>query len=213
MPTPTWDGLPEDKRDRILGAAKAEFGRHGFSAGSLNVIAREADIAKGSLFVYFEDKLELFSYVCNQVAQDIRATMVERMVELGLDQPLFDLLRELAVSWVEFFRAHPIERGVTLATNFEMDPAVRAAVRGVVNRHYLEVLEPLVDAAEADGQLSGPRDRLLASLLLLLPHLAVAPFQPEVDPVLRLDQRSDAEVAEAVRGHIEDLERAFGRRA
>ena len=41
-----------------------EFGTRGFSAGSLNVIASQAGIAKGSLFQYFEDKLDFFVTIC-----------------------------------------------------------------------------------------------------------------------------------------------------
>lgn len=210
MPTPTWDGLDPAKRERILDAAAREFGARGFSSGSLNVIARAAGIAKGSLFVYFSDKFELFGYVCDRTSQRVREHMLARMVAAGLEQDLFDLLRITVVDWVDYFRDHPVERGVTLATNFEMDPDVRREVRGVVNRHYLEVLRPLVAAAAARGEVVGSTERLLASLLLLLPHLAVAPFQPEVDPVLRMDQLDRAGVAALARGLIDDLERAYG---
>ena len=57
-----------------------------FSSGSLNVIAREAGIAKGSLFVYFADKLELFGYVCETTSEAVRAHMVDRMVAVGVDR-------------------------------------------------------------------------------------------------------------------------------
>ena len=53
MPRPTWFNLDEGRRERVLRAAMAEFGSRGYSAGSLNVIAREAGVAKGSLFQYF----------------------------------------------------------------------------------------------------------------------------------------------------------------
>ena len=63
MPTPTWNRLPAARRDAIVAAAEAEFAENGFSRGSLNVIAREAGVAKGSLFQYFTDKLDLFAYL------------------------------------------------------------------------------------------------------------------------------------------------------
>lgn len=141
----------------------------------------------------------------------VREHMVARMLVVGVDRPLSDLLRTLVVDWVDFFRDHPLERGVTLATNFEMDPRVRAEVRGVVNRHYLEVLSPLVTPAAERGEVTTSPDRLLAALLLLLPHLAVAPFQAEVDPVLRLDQRDRDDVVAEIERMVDDLERAHGR--
>src|SRR5690349_5607311 len=49
MPTETWMRLPDARRATVLDAAEAEFARNGYSRGSLNVIAREAGVAKGSL--------------------------------------------------------------------------------------------------------------------------------------------------------------------
>ncbi|MDT4921381.1 MAG: hypothetical protein QOI15_2283, partial [Pseudonocardiales bacterium] len=63
MPRPTWANLDADRRERVLHAAMAEFGRHGYSGGSLNVIARDAGVAKGSLFQYFDDKFDFFAHV------------------------------------------------------------------------------------------------------------------------------------------------------
>ncbi|MEP7180295.1 MAG: helix-turn-helix domain-containing protein, partial [Pseudonocardiales bacterium] len=66
MPRPTWDRLEQSRRDRVLRAAMVEFGRRGYSGASLNVIAREAGVAKGSLFQYFDDKFDFFAYVAEQ---------------------------------------------------------------------------------------------------------------------------------------------------
>ena len=59
MPTVTWARLDPTRRAAVIEAAEAEFGAHGFSRGSLNVIARRAGVAKGSLFQYFADKRDL----------------------------------------------------------------------------------------------------------------------------------------------------------
>lgn len=50
MPTVTWARVDPARRAAVVEAAEAEFGAHGFSRGSLNVIARRAGVAKGSLF-------------------------------------------------------------------------------------------------------------------------------------------------------------------
>ena len=59
MPTVTWARLDRTRRAAVIEAAEAEFGAHGFSRGSLNVIAGRAGVAKGSLFQYFADKRDL----------------------------------------------------------------------------------------------------------------------------------------------------------
>lgn len=60
MPTVTWARVDPARRAAVVEAAEAEFGAHGFSRGSLNVIARRAGVAKGSLFQYFADKRDLY---------------------------------------------------------------------------------------------------------------------------------------------------------
>jgi len=84
--------------------------------------------------------------------------------------------------------AHPLERGVTAATTMELDPQVRQAVREPVHRLYAHGLRPLLDRAIAAGELDEDTDvdALLSLLVLLLPHLALAPFEPGLDSALRL---------------------------
>lgn len=63
MPTKRFENLDQDRKSAILSAARAEFAASGFQRASLNTIAREADISKGSLYYYFEDKLDLYMTV------------------------------------------------------------------------------------------------------------------------------------------------------
>lgn len=216
MPTPTWDNLDAPKRERILDAAMEEFGRRGFSAGSLNVVAREAGIAKGSLFQYFEDKRELFAHVCDVCSQRIRDDFLVTLSRHATEQDdLFDFVRAVLMDWVRYFREHPRERAITFAISFEIDPQARRAVRAVTNRHYLEVLESLVDEAADRGDLRTrtSREHLLAYLLLLLPHLATAPSSPELDPVLGLADLEGDALTQAVHGFVDVLAAAFSSRA
>jgi AcrR family transcriptional regulator len=195
-----------------MDAALAEFGAHGFSSGSLNVVAREARIAKGSLFQYFEDKLDVFAYTCDWCSQRIRDHMAATLAEQPSSVPFFDLLRAVMADWLRYFQAHPLDRAVTFAANFEIDEQARAAVREVAHRHYLDVLRPLVVRAASRGELrdEADGDRLLAMLILLLPHLALAPYARGLDPVLGLYGQTPDELAEPVGELIDALQRAFG---
>jgi AcrR family transcriptional regulator len=219
VPTATWDNLDSAKQRRVLDAAMREFGRHGFSAGSLNVVAREAGVAKGSLFQYFTDKLELFAFVCESVSRDVRDTFTGLMAgplrdQLGPDPEFFDLVTWLLRQWFRYFADHPVQRGVTAATTLEIDPDVRETVRRVANRHYREVLEPLLEHARSRGDLRRDADEaaLTTYLLLLFPHCALAPWVPALDPVLGLyDLDTDALLAQASR-LVEPLRLGFSAR-
>jgi AcrR family transcriptional regulator len=58
-----------NKRDAILAAALEEFASRGFEATRLDDVARRADVAKGTIYLYFRDKESLFQEL-------IRATLM-----------------------------------------------------------------------------------------------------------------------------------------
>lgn len=65
MPKDTFFKLPQEKQDRILDAALDEFIKYkdNYEKASVKRIAKEADIAIGSIYKYFEDKDDLFFYI------------------------------------------------------------------------------------------------------------------------------------------------------
>jgi AcrR family transcriptional regulator len=204
----TWWNLPETKRERVLQAAMEEFGQRGFSAGSLNVIARQADIAKGSLFQYFDDKLDLFMTTVEATADRIQHAVLDGLDTEG-DIGFFEILRAIIDRWLDYFRSHPVERAVGFAAANEIDPEARAALRTVTNTHYLEAFSPLLKRAVDRGEFFGDPEEFLAIVILLMRHLDSAPFIPYVDPVLGLYDRPPAEVREIAQRLVSALERAF----
>jgi AcrR family transcriptional regulator len=188
MPTSTWTRLSPVRRERVLVAAMDEFGTHGYSTGSLNVIAREAGVAKGSLFQYFEGKLDLFAYVAEQTSLRVYAAMRPWLDGYDGSTEFSRHLTDALEAWFDYFAGHPLERGVTAATNMELDPAVRNAVRAPVQDMYLAGLRPLVERAVETGDLrkGADVDALLSLLLVLLPHLALAAHTLGLEGPVRL---------------------------
>ncbi|WP_433334119.1 TetR/AcrR family transcriptional regulator [Spirillospora sp. CA-294931] len=201
MPTSTWFRLNVAKRERVLEVAMREFGEHGYSTGSLNTIAREAGIAKGSLFQYFSDKLEFFAYVCDESSRRIREEMERRIARLDFDQPFDGWLFDVLCEWSEFLADHPLERAVTAATNFELDNSVRSVVRDTSNQHYLQVIHPSLKLWQERGDIRQDADiQVLATLMLMtLPFLALAPYYDGLDPILDLRGRGPAEQRPIIR--------------
>lgn len=188
MPTPTWDRLPAARRDAVVAAAEAEFGQKGFSRGSLNVIAREAGVAKGSLFQYFDDKLDLFAHLSELASVRIGAAMAKYNAPLPWVDDYWGALGMSMQAWVAHFRDHPVDLALTAAVNLEPDTEARVAVRAAVNRYYLSGLHNLIDRGVSVGAVRRDADQeaFLALMLLVLPHLALAANTPGLDPVLGL---------------------------
>ncbi|WP_166907863.1 TetR/AcrR family transcriptional regulator [Mycobacterium sp. DL440] len=211
MPTVTWARLDPARRAAVVAAAEAEFGAHGYSRGSLNVIARRAGVAKGSLFQYFADKRDLYAFIADIGSQRVRAYMEDRIRTLDLDRPFFEFLTDLLDDWVAYFADHPQDRSLHAAASFEVDTEARVSVRTVIHRHYLEVLRPLVQDAQTRGDLRADADAgaLLSLLLMIFPHLALAPYVRGMDPILGLDEPSPEQPALAVRRLVGVLKAAF----
>ncbi len=54
------------KRRQIVEGARSIFLQHGFDAASMNDIARAAGVSKGTLYVYFENKEQLFEAIVHE---------------------------------------------------------------------------------------------------------------------------------------------------
>jgi AcrR family transcriptional regulator len=88
---PKWQRRAEDRPREICTAALEVFSEKGFAAAKLDEIARRAGVSKGTLYLYFKDKEDLFrAVVRDTVAPNI--DMVRAMVE-GSDLPFADIIR------------------------------------------------------------------------------------------------------------------------
>ncbi|MDP4181181.1 MAG: TetR/AcrR family transcriptional regulator, partial [Bacillota bacterium] len=62
MPKETFFNLDEEKQEKVMRAAINEFSAHGFEKANIGLIAKNAAVAKGSIYQYFENKKELFLF-------------------------------------------------------------------------------------------------------------------------------------------------------
>lgn len=106
------------KRGQIIDGAKRVFMSMGFDAASMNDITREAGVSKGTIYVYFENKEDLFAAMIererNRVVQTVKHALNDHE---AIDEALFDF-------------------GVTLTTHMTADATIRAMrmVVGVSDR-------------------------------------------------------------------------------
>ena len=75
MPTDTFMKLPQEKKDKIIVAAKKEFARAPIAEVSIKNIVNDAEIARGSFYQYFESKQDLLIYIIKHQASNIKEEM------------------------------------------------------------------------------------------------------------------------------------------
>lgn len=93
MPSNTFLNLPEDKQSRLMDAASREFSAKPFNEVSINKIIQEAEIPRGSFYMYFQDKEELFRYLVHGYVEQLLMVLEEALLRQGGD--VFAALRVL----------------------------------------------------------------------------------------------------------------------
>jgi AcrR family transcriptional regulator len=68
-----FENLDAEAQERIFAAAAAEFAERGYEAASINRILAAAEMSKGSLYYYFEDKADLFAAVVERATAGMLA--------------------------------------------------------------------------------------------------------------------------------------------
>lgn len=66
MPSNTFLRLPLEKQDKLLTIARYEFTNFPYASVSLNQIIKKAGISRGSFYMYFEGKEDLYFYLIDR---------------------------------------------------------------------------------------------------------------------------------------------------
>lgn len=85
MPSETFFRLPEDKKEKVLLAAKKEFSRVPLEKVSIKNIVEDAEIARGSFYQYFEDKEDLLGYILTSHFKEMNEKMEKQIEEVNGD--------------------------------------------------------------------------------------------------------------------------------
>lgn len=93
----------EEKREHILQAATEIFSQYGFHKATVEQIAEKAHIGKGTVYLYFSSKQELFRGV---VFEGFLKLFEEMDTRLSQKETLLDKLYEFVILQVAFFDNH-----------------------------------------------------------------------------------------------------------
>jgi AcrR family transcriptional regulator len=75
--------VADAKENRILDAAQALFLRYGVKRTAIAAAAREAGIAKGTVYLYYDSKESLFRALAARLANDARARIASALLGPG----------------------------------------------------------------------------------------------------------------------------------
>jgi len=106
MPNQTFFNLPNKKQQVITELAIAEFANNDYQNASITKIVKQAKIAKGSFYQYFEDKKELYLYLVDLANKEKLAFMQEAKAP-EFNMGFFPYLRWLFDVGTKFDLTHP----------------------------------------------------------------------------------------------------------
>lgn len=115
--------LEPEKRERIINAALEEFAQRGYKNASTNEIVKKANISKGLLFHYFDNKKRLFLFLFDY-ALDIFLNDFYR--KLNYDETdLIKRWRQIALLKIELIQQYPELYNFMLAAEVENDIEIK----------------------------------------------------------------------------------------
>jgi len=156
-----------DRRQQILDAALAEFSGSGFAACKLDDIAKRAGIAKGTIYLHFRDKDDLFEQLVRSAAQPV----LVKLADLAAvdDVSSADLIRRaLAV-----FRQEVIGTARGDILRLVLNEGVRFPE--IARFYHREVLGRGMEMVRAIVRRGIARGELLDEAYLRFPQLLIAP--------------------------------------
>jgi AcrR family transcriptional regulator len=108
MPKETFLNLPQEKKEKIFKEAIKEFGKEGYEKGNIGSIAKEAGIAKGSLYQYFQDKKGLYMYCVKEsysISMKYASSKIENLEEINIIDLFYDGFKD---TWIFLKEEHEV---------------------------------------------------------------------------------------------------------
>ena len=95
----------ENRRESILAAAESVMSTHGIHGLSIDLIANETQLAKGTIYLYFKSKEEILSFLSVK-ARKLLFREFQKITEKGLTP--IEQIKELVYANYSFYKKEPL---------------------------------------------------------------------------------------------------------
>ena len=141
MPLQTFRNLDKKRQKEIRQIAYKEFALNDYKNASVSNIVKKLGLAKGSFYRYFENKLDLYSYLLEH-ATLLRMTTIKELVE-NQKADFFSILIENFKNKIEFDLEHPLKSIFTYRVLLEThNPEIQHVIKNLKQSifKYVELL-------------------------------------------------------------------------
>lgn len=180
---------------RLIKAAAELFARQGYAKTSIQDVADEVGVLKGSLYYYIDTKEDLLFRILDDTRRET-IQIVEDISELTDLSPL-DRLRAYVKRHIEYNATHVTNITVYYHDFDSLSPELRKVV-GRQNKRYEEFVEGLLEEAKEAGEIDAGLDiRLLTKSIFATINYLYTWYRPRgrVKPVAVADQFAEFVIA------------------
>jgi AcrR family transcriptional regulator len=177
---PKFQRRAEDRPREICAAALAVFSEKGFAAAKLDEIAKRAGVSKGTLYLYFKDKEELFRAVVRDTVSpnidQVRAALMASDLPFAQVVPMF--LAKLASVAATMPLGSVVKMVIGESGNF---PELARDWQEQVVSKALGVMVGLIEKAQQKGEVR-PGDPRLHAFTIMGPMLMGLMYREVLQP-------------------------------
>jgi AcrR family transcriptional regulator len=154
----------EATRRHILRVAAGEFARLGFDQANINIIAELSGMGKGTIYLYFENKRELFLSMLRSIAQTQLAAI---RVALAADGTLQQRLERLFLAFVDLASAYDDSFNVSMSALYGVNRVFQDEATKLL-RNYIAVIALMLEESQARGEICCPNIEASALMVISL---------------------------------------------
>lgn len=150
-PEPKWRRRKEERPGDIVAAALAVFTERGFAGARIEEIAKRAGVSKGTLYLYFETKEEMFRAVVREVVAPNVETV--RAAFEAADMPFGELLRLFLARFAGIVTTVPVGAVAKMVVGESRNfPEIAKVWHDDVILKAVGLLAGLIERAQAKGE-------------------------------------------------------------
>jgi AcrR family transcriptional regulator len=166
----------EDKskrRGEIMAAAKKVFACNGFHATTIAYIAKEAGLAYGSVYWYFDSKDELFHALMSAEGDALRAHIAAALAASGQrPDKNWEPFRVTVQAVLEFFEADKAVTKLLLRDAYALGDQFEKHLGSIYERFIDDIEKHMIVAQQRGAVINAPPRMLAFSLAALIGQLA-----------------------------------------
>ena len=132
---------PDTRRQQLLTAATAVFARRGYRAAGISDIVATAGVARGTFYLYFESKAQIFMAIADDFYDRLEAAISEGAVPAGAERDGRAFLRASFRRWLEFFHLNRLAATVVLKEAAAIDPRFDRGVAELRQSAYTHIAD------------------------------------------------------------------------